>query len=74
METLVLDVLPRLLRLLPWRERWRLRLHVVASGMVPKPLLSLLRQQSAHVVFHGYLPDDEVSSIYIMAKGMQASR
>ena len=70
LETLVLDVLPSLLRLLPWRERWRLRLHVVASGTVPKPLLSLLRQHSSQVVFHGYLPDEEVSGSHLLVEGI----
>ncbi len=57
-------MLPRVLRLLPWRQRSGLRLHVVASNAVPDDLALLLRKHSGHVVFHGYLPDKEASACW----------
>lgn len=57
----MLDVLPRTLRLLPWRQRLGLTLHVVASHALPDDLAALLRQHSGRVKFHGHLSDEEVS-------------
>ena len=57
--TLVTEVLPRVLQLLPDDLSNEFVVHIVGSNETPDWLLTLMLN-SSHIKFHGALSDDEV--------------
>lgn len=63
LEALVRDVLPRVLRLLPWGQRLGLQLHVAVPRGAAEPPAELAAQFKEHgtrIVYHGGLSEEQV--------------
>ena len=59
-ETLIRDVLPWTLRMLPEGLLEKFRLHIVGANVVSEELKDLFRRNRNFVKFHGHLNDTQV--------------
>lgn len=59
-ETLLMQVLPHVLKILPDEYHHDFMIHVVGANVVPEDLRKLIDKHKDYVTFHGYMPDDEV--------------
>ena len=64
-EGLIKEVLPLILKMMPMHLLDKFRMNIVGSNVVPEYLLKLFAKNKGYVVFHGQLPDNEVSSALI---------
>ena len=59
-ETVIKDVLPQILKLMPEHLLETFRINVVGANVVPDDIRQLLEEHSDYVEFHGHLSDEQV--------------
>ncbi len=59
-ETLIKDVLPWVLRMVPDSQLQNFKLHIVGANIVPEELKQLFKLNREFVKFHGHLNNTEV--------------